>query len=365
MKILVDADIILEALLNRPNFIEDAKKLWEVIQKLPQQIQAYTTKTGLDIICVHLSTIADEKSVENLVAEIQRNITICHVESETWQEARTLNIQDFQSAIEVVCARELNIGAIVTQKPQDYEGANLSVLSVNDFLDRKKFEEIFNNPTTPLIKSNSISEFIEHLNRLYFQKLEDKCTLNYRIRHSIDAVLKAFEVIKKRSCNGISFKELVEETCYTEITLKSLFLDLQKFNLAFKQRERVIPNPNITDYDYQKLAGYLAESLKEHIVTQEIFKQLKPGERRYHWYLKEIIAQVYPTEDPKYLAQNSKDYSSRMLSWFFFTGLLEYTRDGRGNKVIARPIIEGEGRQKGKLTEDTEAKQLELFAEIY
>jgi hypothetical protein len=44
-----------------------------------------------------------------------------------------------------------------------------------------------------------------------------------------------------------------------------------------------------------------------------------------------------------------------MLPWFFFTGLLE----DRGNGIIARPI--GEGKQKGKLKEETEVQQLELF----
>jgi hypothetical protein len=59
--------------------------------------------------------------------------------------------------------------------------------------------------------------------------------------------------------------------------------------------------------------------------------------------------------DPK----SSSDYTSRTLSWFFFTGLLE----NRGNGTIYRPS--SKGKPKRKLRETTEIQQLKLFAELY
>jgi hypothetical protein len=47
-----------------------------------------------------------------------------------------------------------------------------------------------------------------------------------------------------------------------------------------------------------------------------------------------------------------------MLSWFFFTGLLE----NRGDGTIYRPLIKG--KHKRKLRETTETQQLKLFAEL-
>lgn len=372
MRVLVSYHLIHEVFLNRPGFVEEADQLWELMRS--GQIQGYMTQRGLDIIYLDLIDAEGEDKVEERICQIKKVVGICSITRTIREQARAtylsdgkaisissvnstireqerVNSMDYESAIELICTIANGFDAIVTQHPQNFNGDDL-VITVKELLDQQSesiFLEIiqqlndayYNNKALPLVQ---------------FHPLEVNRYLTYRIRSSITTAFKVFEIIKEKGSSGIDSTELATKVGLSKKTTNSVVLDLQNFHIIFRQDGKIVVKPSLLNWSHEKITDYLAETLKCHVVTQEVYKQFSPGEPTTRWRLQELIADVSPKEK-LVIPKSSRDYISRMLPWFFFTGLLE----DRGNGIIARPIRVG--KQKGKLKEDSEVQQLELFAE--
>jgi hypothetical protein len=376
MKILVDADMVLEALLNRSRFPAYFEDLWDLV---PEQIQGYISEPGLEKIRIFANLNADE-----VISDIEADLSICSIDSHLLQQARLLDIRDFESAVEVACAITRNIGAIVTQEPQNFVGSDLPVLSVGDLLKRQSLETSLKKNTSPVLLVNDCleSQHLLDIETPLCNSLEVEHTLKYRIRNSIATVLEVFEILQKAGFQGMSRQELGRRANRSNSKINNILWDLQSFNLVVCQGNRISVKRNLLYSEALEIANYLAEFLKQHIVIKEIYEKSKPNQTINRGYLQTLIKEVYPNEkyaNPKSGKNHTEegyyqpllfeifpsnkpiatksvgDYTSRMLGWFFFTGLLEY----RGKEVIVIPI--GEGKQKGKLMEETEPQQLKLF----
>jgi hypothetical protein len=144
MKFLIDSDLFLEAILNRPNLFRDARLVWELIES-QSDIEAYVVGPGLDkIISVTRSLMLSEEDADEATALILSTVKIAYVDPETLRTARQLPLKNFESAIELVCAEAYNTVAIVTHRPEEFEGLSQShvpIWSVRNFLEVVNLEK--------------------------------------------------------------------------------------------------------------------------------------------------------------------------------------------------------------------------------
>ncbi|MEG3890102.1 PIN domain-containing protein [Microcoleus sp. Z1_A1] len=348
MQIQVDPSLILEALLNRSQFVEDAENCWQIL-KLPH-VQGYITESGLNGIHSYLRDLNGEPIADEVVLNIKKlHIKVCPVNPGIQEKARSLPIRHFESAMEVACAIEMNVSAIVTQNPQKFEGSGLSILSVSDLSKRSQLEEILLN--------RSFYQQEKPVQLCLFPTWEVE-SMSYRIRNPIGTVLKIFKLLTKEYLPGITLEELSIQTEHSKETTKSIILDFQNFNMVSFEGDRVVVEPYLSNLSDKEFTEYLAERLKNHAVTKEIYRKLEHHKTMTRWGVQKLIADIYPSKKPV-STKTSQDYTSRMLTWFLYTGLLEK----RGKDGFVKPL--GEGKQKGKLIEEAESKQLELFTESY
>lgn len=116
MQIMVDTDLILEALLNRSCFAADAEKAFEVIQS--GFVSGKITQLGLEKIYSVVSKQIGHERATIVVVEIQQFLDVCLVDDIMIGQARLLNLKDPESAIEVACASSEGNEAIVTLCPK-------------------------------------------------------------------------------------------------------------------------------------------------------------------------------------------------------------------------------------------------------
>lgn len=171
LQVLVDADIVLEALLNRSRFVADSEVLVEIVRT--QKLQGYICELGLEKIYSVASRLGNPQVASEVVYGIQAMMLLCPVDSNLLQQARLLDIEDFESAVEVACAIALKLGAIVTQKPQDFAGADLSVLSVSDLLERQRWQEILEKSHPPVLLVDNSSS-LKNIPKILNQPIENK-----------------------------------------------------------------------------------------------------------------------------------------------------------------------------------------------
>jgi predicted nucleic acid-binding protein len=134
MRVLVDTNIMLDALLERESFVEDARALLEAIRA--GQIQGYVTATTLTNIfyIVRRQTRSLERA-KQAVSMTLILMQICPVDRDILEAAFAFNMRDFEDAVQLACAIAENLDAIITHNPQDFEGAALPILSARELLE--------------------------------------------------------------------------------------------------------------------------------------------------------------------------------------------------------------------------------------
>ena len=132
MKILIDTNIVLDLLLEREPFIEDAIVLFEQIEqgKLEGYIAA-TTITNIFYI------IRKTEGCEVAIAAIHRlliGLQFCAVDHQTIETALSIGLKDFEDSIQLACAILSQLDGIVTRDRNDFIGSNLPIYSPTEIL---------------------------------------------------------------------------------------------------------------------------------------------------------------------------------------------------------------------------------------
>ncbi|MDJ0844040.1 PIN domain-containing protein [Crocosphaera sp.] len=164
MKLLIDADFFLEALLNREHLIKDAEKLWKLLEN--QKIQGFMTDIGLEKICIFAKKLGGIEAVEQITSVIESMVNVKIVDNNLIQKARSFDSLDFESAVEIVCAYTWKVDAIVTQNIESFSeakfhispDAKLHIWSISKLLRHQTLEGILSaftkgkNHITPFIR---------------------------------------------------------------------------------------------------------------------------------------------------------------------------------------------------------------------
>lgn len=135
MRVLVDTNVILDFLIVREPFVEDADALFEAIRT--QEITGYVTATTVtDIFYV---VRRETKSIALAREAVYRTLAImevCEVNRFSLETAIASNLRDFEDAVQLACATVEKLEAIVTRNAQDFASTNLPILSVNELFER-------------------------------------------------------------------------------------------------------------------------------------------------------------------------------------------------------------------------------------
>ncbi|MUL39047.1 PIN domain-containing protein [Gloeocapsopsis dulcis] len=134
MRVLVDTNIILDALSLREPFFVDAKALLKAIES--KQVQGYITATTLTDIFYIARKNKGIAVARQDVAELLVLMQVCTVDRSILEAAISSQIPDFEDAIQLACAISENLDAIITRDTQGFAGSELPVLSAGTLLAR-------------------------------------------------------------------------------------------------------------------------------------------------------------------------------------------------------------------------------------
>ncbi|MFN6569645.1 pentapeptide repeat-containing protein [Dendronalium sp. ChiSLP03b] len=159
MKILADADLVLEFLLNRGTFAEDAHKLLTEIAKFPE-VEVYVTDKCLKRAHLELLDRRNDQTSEHIVNSIVDMLDgrIIEIDNSIKEKARNYSLRDFDSAEEVACAIEMQLNTIVTQNPQNFDGSTLAIWSVGNLLNIVQLEKNLDRCYSPCRGASSAFE---------------------------------------------------------------------------------------------------------------------------------------------------------------------------------------------------------------
>jgi predicted nucleic acid-binding protein len=134
MNVLLDTNVVLDIVLDRAPFVEDASALWlaHEEQRITALIAPITPINVFYIVRKLKGAAAAREGVGVLLDTLQ----ICQIDQQVLQQAYALPISDYEDATQVAAAMAARVDAIVTRNIDDFRGSPVPVLTPAELLAR-------------------------------------------------------------------------------------------------------------------------------------------------------------------------------------------------------------------------------------
>lgn len=137
MRVLVDTNIVLDFLLQREPFSQDAGRLFQAIDT--GEIVGYVTATTLtDIFYISRRHTRSVEQARQAVSEILIAMMICPVDRVVLESAFNSGLADFEDAVQIFSAATQGLEAIVTRDAQGFLSSPIPVLSIQELLQQTR-----------------------------------------------------------------------------------------------------------------------------------------------------------------------------------------------------------------------------------
>jgi predicted nucleic acid-binding protein len=140
VRVLIDTNIVLDFLLQREPFFQDAEQLFEAINA--NHVIGYMTATTLtDIFYIARKHTSSVESARQAVSETLAAMSICPVNRAVLEAAFNSGWGDFEDAVQLFAAIAQGLDAITTRDVKGFLSAPLPVLSVPALLGQLEPDE--------------------------------------------------------------------------------------------------------------------------------------------------------------------------------------------------------------------------------
>ncbi len=139
MRIALDTNVVLDVLLERAPFSEQAAAIFSLAEQA--KIEAALCATTLTTVDYLLSRSMDKKSSRKVIGALLDLFEVCPVNRAVLQAAAASGFNDFEDAVLHESARLSRCEAIVTRNGRDFKKATLTILDPAEFLSESTFQE--------------------------------------------------------------------------------------------------------------------------------------------------------------------------------------------------------------------------------
>ena len=133
MKVLLDTNVILDVLLHRIPFYEDASVVYDLVER--RRISGYVSSSAMtDIFYLLYKAIKDTGKVYALMDTLTADFTIAPVLESTIKDALALRWKDFEDAVQFTAAGESGAEYIITRNMTGYKTSTIPSMSPAAFI---------------------------------------------------------------------------------------------------------------------------------------------------------------------------------------------------------------------------------------
>ena len=128
MTVLIDTNVILDYVLLREPFAQDASACLERLISSKATIWL-TASTITDIYYVARRVLRDAVKAKNIVATLLNSFSVASVDKSDCIKALELAISDYEDALVSVCAKKVKARYIITRNLRDFEESAVPAVS--------------------------------------------------------------------------------------------------------------------------------------------------------------------------------------------------------------------------------------------
>ena len=140
MKILIDTNIVIDALTSREPWSEDAEKIF--LMAANNIIDMYiTVSSATDIYYLIRKHLHSTETARQIMGKLYSLVGLIEVKGEDLIDALASPITDYEDAVVEQVARRSDMEGIVTHNQKDYEAGITKIYSPEDFVRLLEQEE--------------------------------------------------------------------------------------------------------------------------------------------------------------------------------------------------------------------------------
>ena len=134
MVLLIDANIILDVLLNRPDYVKDSAMIWKLCET--EQMKGYvSTLTFANLVYIMRKQLDPEK-IEDVFHKLNLIFEFADFSVSDLTHAAELNWKDFEDAVQSVTAERIHADHIITRNVRDFSKSRVMAFTPPELLAR-------------------------------------------------------------------------------------------------------------------------------------------------------------------------------------------------------------------------------------
>lgn len=133
MKILVDTNIIIDALARREPFRESAEQIFLLAANQIEDMYI-TASSAADIYYLIRKHLHNTEQSNNTMSKLYQLFGILDVTAKDCQDALASDMKDYEDAVISCCAKRNQMDCIVTRNIKDYERSRIKALLPDEFI---------------------------------------------------------------------------------------------------------------------------------------------------------------------------------------------------------------------------------------
>lgn len=131
MRILIDTNVVLDLMLDRQPWSQDAGELFARVET--GEIEGYLCATTVTTIHYLATRVVGRDAALQQVRKLLSLFEVAPVHRPVLEAAMELDFGDYEDAVLYEAARQVAARAIVTRNPRDFKAADLPVLLPTEF----------------------------------------------------------------------------------------------------------------------------------------------------------------------------------------------------------------------------------------
>ena len=133
MKILVDTNVIIDALTGREPFRESAEQIFMLTANMIEDMYI-TASSATDIYYLIRKHLHNTEQAKSTMSKLYQLFGILDATANDCQDALLSDMKDYEDAVISCCAKRNQMDYIVTRNIKDYEKSKVKALLPDDFI---------------------------------------------------------------------------------------------------------------------------------------------------------------------------------------------------------------------------------------
>lgn len=132
LSVLLDTNILLDVILARSPWDQEA--VWLLDAAARGQVKAYMAAHAVTTIHYLVEKARGKRKALTAISDLLSVLNVVPLDSSDFQRALSLELSDFEDAVQVSAALRAGAGYLVTRNARDFEGATIAIVDASQML---------------------------------------------------------------------------------------------------------------------------------------------------------------------------------------------------------------------------------------